>query len=472
MRSVRFDARNFYDFEKGCYFYSEDLFNQFQSSTKKIFDEKIEWPDYSLANNIQKLFWPENKEMQDLVNVITYRISHQDINFNLKELNTLVNFIRNIETYFLDHIKFLEAKNRKYFKRYLKSIRFLAAFQKFGFSQYYLYFRPFFYKSPTFEIDFKQLFINSFQHIKYPAYINPNPSIFIEYLFPFRNPNKAYINWLVKSKKNVSEYCMFYKKKIYDIIHFDRNLTKIGWNYSPIRFKSYAQDILFNPKYEPELSAIREFDLSSISEPTIYGFGTKEYETLTQIYNIHSLDAKSYLGTKNYSIINNFTELLKKKLIFPYFSLKNLDFQEKVSIILPEIKQEFNEKIIKIFSFFNVCRIYEIEGEFFIFGFPQERVFENGLLIEIWFPKCELDEFFDIFELIFHYLGIKHYIILTDLVNGKTLLKSVYGNLDFLKGYNPLLNLIWNDRDKIWMNHKLFNEKFEPIYPDLIKKGK
>ena len=30
--------------------------------------------------------------------------------------------------------------------------------------------------------------------------------------------------------------------------------------------------------------------------------------------------------------------------------------------------------------------------------------------------------------------------------------------------------LIWNDKDKIWMNHKLFNEKFEPIYPDLIPK--
>jgi len=139
---------------------------------------------------------------------------------------------------------------------------------------------------------------------------------------------------------------------------------------------------------------------------------------------------------------------------------------------LPEVKQEFNEKLIKIFSFFNVCRIYEIEGEFFIFGFPKERVFENGLLIEIRFPKCELDEFFDIFDLIFHYLGIKPYVILTDLVNGKTLLKSVYGNLNFLKEYNPLLNLIWNDQDKIWMNHKLFNEKFEPIYPDLIKKGK
>lgn len=80
-----------------------------------------------------------------------------------------------------------------------------------------------------------------------------------------------------------------------------------------------------------------------------------------------------------------------------------------------------------------------------------EKTFENGFLIDKWFPKCELDEFFNVFDLFFQYLEIKHYIILTDLVNGKNLLK-------------------WNVKDKIWMNHKLFNEKFELLYPDLIFK--
>ena len=41
-----------------------------------------------------------------------------------------------------------------------------------------------------------------------------------------------------------------------------------------------------------------------------------------------------------------------------------------------------------------------------------------------------------------------------------------------IKKYNPLKNLKWNDEDKIWMNYKLFTEKFEPIYPDLILKEK
>jgi len=406
--------------------------------------------------------------MDSLVKTVKDRISHQEIAFNLTDLEDISAFRKKMEANLMDHAKYVNIKAERFFERYINSLKFLPAFRKFGFSQYYLYFRPFYYKSPSFEIDFRLLFINSFQKIKYPASIELNQAIFSTYIFPFRTPNKSYLNWLVKSKKTVSEYCLFYKKKFYDIIHFNRNLTKEGWNYSSIRFKSYMQDILFNPTYEPELSVIREFDLSEISETEIYGPDTQEYADLIPIYNNHSIDIKSIIGTRQYSKISNITELLKKKLIFPYISLKNLDFQDKISIILPDTKQEFNEKIIKILSFFNVCRIYEIEGEFFIYGFQQERTFENGLLIEIWFPKCELDEFFDVFDLIFHYLEIKHYIILTDLVNGKSLLKSVYGNLDFLKEYNPLLNLIWNDKDKIWMNHKLFNEKFEPIYPDLI----
>ena len=37
---------------------------------------------------------------------------------------------------------------------------------------------------------------------------------------------------------------------------------------------------------------------------------------------------------------------------------------------------------------------------------------------------------------------------------------------------NPITNLKWNEKDKIWMNHKLYTEKFEKIYPDLIPQDK
>ena len=47
---------------------------------------------------------------------------------------------------------------------------------------------------------------------------------------------------------------------------------------------------------------------------------------------------------------------------------------------------------------------------------------------------------------------------------------SVFGSFDFLKEYDPLRNLIWSKRDNKWLNHKLFNENFEPQYPILIPK--
>jgi hypothetical protein len=154
--------------------------------------------------------------------------------------------------------------------------------------------------------------------------------------------------------------------------------------------------------------------------------------------------------------------------VYPYINLKNLGFQDKITLIIPNIEEELKKKILNIFNFFNICRIYEIEGDFYLHGFNDLHPFETGFMIEIWFPKCELDEFFDVFDLLFEYLEIKHYLILTDLVDGNTFLKKVHGNLKFFEQYHPLTNLKWNEKDKIWMNHKLFNEKFEPLYPDLL----
>ena len=43
----------------------------------------------------------------------------------------------------------------------------------------------------------------------------------------------------------------------------------------------------------------------------------------------------------------------------------------------------------------------------------------------------------------------------------------VFKGVDLKNNYNPLLNLKWNDFDKIYMNHKLFGENFTPQYPKL-----
>ncbi|MFX1268997.1 MAG: hypothetical protein ACFFAK_13640 [Promethearchaeota archaeon] len=454
----------FYDFENKNFFYSKDLFEQLLLFSQNILGKKMRCPKFQLDNDFQDFFWSTTQDINYLINTIQKRIYNYDIDFDSNKIIELNEFRENLSHIILNTLKIIDIKNANFFQKYVNCVNFLPLFRKFGVSQYNLYFRPFQYN----DINFKILFANSFQEIKYPACIDINQMIYSSFIYPYRTPNTSYLNWLIKSKKLVSEYCLFYKKKFYEIVQFDRNLRKAGWDYSSMRFKYYVQNVLFNPSYDPKIQSIREFDFDSINDSDVYGPESEEYNSLSQIYNRYSIDIKSYLGTKKYTTINYITDLLKKKLIFPYLSLKNLDFQDRVSIILPNVKKAFNEKIIKIFSFFNMCHIYEIEGELYIYGFEDVKPFENGFLIDIWFPKCEMDEFFKVFDLIFQYFEIKHYLILTDLIDGKHLLKSVYGNLEFLDSYNPLKNLIWNDKDKIWMNHKLFNEKFEPIYPDLL----
>ena len=467
-KSPGVELRDFYDFSRKQLYEPNNIFRQLSLYSRSVLGDRLEWSTYPSAKDVNHLFWDKEQDILRVVNDVKYRVARQQTDFNKNELTNLTEFMERIENILLNLDKFKEIKVKKFFTRYIHKIKFVPAFQRFGFSQYCLYFRPFYYASPEFEIDFKLLFLNSFQKIKYPASVEPNPLLFNEYIFPFQTPNKAYLNRLTKSKRIVAEYCLFSKTKFYEIVNFDRNITEEGWNYSSLRFKSYMQNILFDPNYHPEIQGIRTFDLNERFDTNIYGLNTDEYNFLTLIYNTRSLDIKSYLGTNKLTILNAILTLLKRKVIFPYISLKNLDFQDKVTFILPNTTQEITEKLIKIFCFFNWCHIYEIEGELFIHGFQEEKTFESGVMIKVWFPKCELDEFLTIFHQLFQYLEIEHYITLTDLVKGDILLQSIYGNLDILREYNPLKNLIWNEKDKKWMNHKLYTEKMEKLYPDLF----
>ncbi|MHA2400428.1 MAG: hypothetical protein ACXADU_16260 [Promethearchaeota archaeon] len=438
---------DFYDFENKQYFYTKDLFDQFSIYTKKILGEKtfelIQRKNNSISH--QK-FWSSNVKIDSLVSDVKKRLSYSKTTFELTLIEELLDFRRNLKTYLLNRVEFINKKSATFYQTYIKSIKVIPKFRKFGLAQYYLYFCPHDWN----EVDLKLLLLNTFQQIQYPAQLDSNQPLFLKTLFPYRTPNKSYINWLIKSKKNIREFCLFYIKKFYDITHFNRNLSKTGWHFSSSRFKIHLQNILLNKNSHPKLQSMRTFDLDSSSSAGVYGLESVEFEELDLIFNYKSIDLKSFIGTKNYPIINSINSLLRKELAFPYLNLKNLGFQDKITLILPNIKEELRIKILNVFNFFNVCRIYEIEGDFYINGFKDLQSFETGFMIEVWFPKCELDEF------------------LTDLVDGKTFLKKVYENPKFLNQYNPLTNLKWNEKDKIWINHKLFNEKFEPLYPDLL----
>ena len=457
-----FSMKSFYDFRGREFFYTKDLFEQFFFYIKEILGNELN-PINIIPLKSQKAYWSRNNEITKLVKNVNDRAIIENKKYSIDHLNKLINFNSKIQEYLQNKNKFKEITQNYFFKNYIKSIRFIPAFQNFGFSQYFLYIYP----SDMNRLDLKLLLLNTFQSIKYTACIDNSNSFLITYIMPCDRPNKSYLNRIVKSEKIIREYCLFSINKIYTIIHFDFNLNPGGWNYNPEKFKIYMQNILFNNSYNDPSIRIREFNIALKSVSSYLGPNTSEYQALTKIYGTKSFDIKSFLGTRNYNVIDAIRNLLKKKLIFPYIKLKNLNLNNKVSIILPNLKTELNSKIIKIFSYFNYEFIYEIQGEYYIQGVPKEIKFENGLMILLYLPIFKHHEFIELFDTLFEYLEIKNYLILTDIVIGKELLKVIYDNNGNLNSYNPLKYLIWNEKDKIWMNHKLFTEKFKKIYPDL-----
>ena len=459
--------KNFYDFDKKQFFYTKDLFRQIFLHTQKIFGPQLKHIPNKI-NQYQEQFWLKEKELNNLVLKANDRVRQENINFNEKSLKKLSNFNLNIIKYLTDDEQFKKLKQEFFFTNYVKSIKFIPLFENFGLGLYFLYLYPI----DMNEIDFKLLFLNTFQKIKYPSSIDSSNSLIIKYIKPYGSPNLKYLHWLARSKKIIREYCGFFINKVYKILHFNDNLSPEGWIFDKDKFKMHMQNILFNPKYNLENSIIKEFETGNKSISLFLGPESLEFESLSKIYGTQSIDIKSYLATKKVITINHIASLLKKNLIFPYLTLKNLDLHNKVYIIVPNLRKELIDTVVKVFSFFNVASIYEIKGEYFIYGFKQEIQFSTGLMIKISFPKCEISEFERLFDLLFEYLKVENYIILNDLVDGSNLVKSIYGGLEFLKSYNPLKNLEWNEHQKRWENPKVFTSKFEPIYPDLIAKDK
>ena len=453
----------FFDFDRNKFFFTKDLFEESLLYIQKILGDPLN-PLQDIKTTNQERFWSKDQNIINLVKAVDSRVSHEQPDFNFNRLNKLIEFNRSLKTILLNPEKFKNCQRANFFKNFIKSIKFIPNFQAFGLNQYFLYIRP----SNIDEIDFKHLLINTFQSIKYPTVIDDTNSFLIKYIFPYRNPNMKHLNWYLKTKLIIQEYCLFSFKKIIQIFNFNYNLNANGWNYDSNRFKIYMQNILFNPDYELDFSKIRQLNMIDPSKQNSIGSNSIFFKLLFEIYTWKAVDIKSILGTRKYSIINNITTLIAKNLIFPYISLKNLEFQDKIYIILPNVKEELNQTIIKIFNFFNYGFIYEIEGDYYIHGFAEQIRFENGLMIKIYFPQSEVDEFLKVFDLLFHYLEINNYIILTDLTSSKNFLNWIFGDLSFLDSYNPLINLKWSSKDKIWLNHKLYTEKFEKIYPDLF----
>ncbi|MFX1238193.1 MAG: hypothetical protein ACFE8P_10800, partial [Promethearchaeota archaeon] len=458
-----YSRKDFYDFEKKEFLHTRDLFEQSLIHIIKRIQKELPI-SHDKNNNLPELFWDLENDLNKLTKQVEKRISYQHDNYAIKYFKDLLNLHLDLKKILIDADRFKKIRELHFFKKYIKSIKFKPTFQKFGLSQYYLYIRPFDLK----DINFKLLLNNNFQKIKYTASIDNNQFLFIKYICPNLNPNKTYLNWITKSKKNIGEYCLFFIKKVYQIFHFDYNLSSKGWILNANRFKSYLQKILYVTNFKSQKLYVKQHNFEKLSDSTIYDINSREFQDLIQIYNWCSTDIKSILGTRTKHRINSIINLLEKELLFPYIKIKNLGIQEVIYIILPNIKEDVIDKLVKIFSFFNFGFLYEIEGTFFIKELQKDVEFENGLLIKLYFPDIELSSFYRLFDQLFQFLKVQKYIFLNDMVSGITLVKSIFGDLDFLKTYNPLLNLQYNEKDKKFSNNKLFTENFKPKYPDLI----
>jgi len=456
-----YSMKDFYDFENSKFFYTKDLFIQLYNYWEQIIGKKLPSFQEPINNNMEKILSQE-KDLDKLVKLVEGRISREQINFNIENIKKLTSFHTNLKNSLLDNEKFKQIKQEAFFKRYIHSIKFKPALNRFNLGSYYLYIRPIDLK----KADMKLLLANNFLKVKHPAFVDDAPSYFIKYVFPQENPNKAHLNYIVKSIKAISEYCLFKIVRIHQILHFDRYLDSNGWNLSERKFKAHAQKILFNPNKSDDKVGIKEFDLGSVNVSNFYSKNTKEYNDLIKFYNYKSIDLKSILGTNKQVKINPIINLLKKDLIFPLLKLKNLDLKERIYLILPNIKKELIPLILRIFNYFPVALCYEIRGEYYNYGL-EEINFESGLFIKLYLPNIDISGLQKIFNLIFNHLGVKKRLFLTDLVDSSQFIESLFGSLEFMKSYNPLNNLIWNKIDNKWTNVKLYGENFVKKYPNL-----
>ena len=203
--------------------------------------------------------------MKDLRNEVEKMFSIENIQHDKIAFDTLLKFHTNLSSILMNSNLSSEINQSSIIDRYVKSIKFIPTFQRFGLSQYFLFIHPFKYEDREWKLDWNLLLSNTFQTIKYPIRIDNSTSLLIKYIFPYRNPNLAYLNWLTKSKVIIQEYFIFYVKNLTQLFHFNSNLNEDNrWTYDADRFEIHIQNILFNPDYRRQISKIKQYNLGPL----------------------------------------------------------------------------------------------------------------------------------------------------------------------------------------------------------------
>lgn len=460
--------RKYYDFPQKKYFYARDLFPNLLLYAKKELGaiEPIEEKVSFLWSHLLS----KDISLKDF-NKITQKRIKATIEFDISTLKKLRTFAKDIDQSLTRLDGFIQIKSEPFFKNHVKSIKFLPIFSRFGFSQYHLYFYP----VDADQINFKLLLNNSFQSLKCSVGVDSAPSFLIKYIYPYKFPNMRYVNRATKTLRIIREYCMFRLVRAYFNFHSNHSFSSQGWKINPNEFEIHVQDVLFKNKWEKRLELLKECKLD-FTTTTPFGFDSEEFSKLQRIYSRKPIDLKRRLFFKNNLEFKDFSSLFSKKLVCPYVKFKNLGLHEKIRFILPNISEHTTEMLLRIFSFFNCCEAYKIEGKVYVQGLKNEIEFENGLYVKLYLPDYStgtvensnmIGTLLNVLEEAFEVLGIEHYVILENLLKPESFLDYVLGNKVDLKGYNPLLNLGWDKKNRTYVNHKLYDQQNNPVYPSL-----
>ncbi len=454
-----FTRKDFYDFISKEFLYKRSLFEEFNKYSSNLLGSMIPsstMKEFSSFSNI----WESKYKLGEFSDLINTKRYIERSSLDLSQLSQLEDFNLKIDKFLLND-EFNKMKNKKFYQNYIKRIKVLPILNKFGLDRYFLYIQPI----DANDVDYRLLLANNFQSIKITSLSPKFIGFFISYIFPRNNPKSliSYVNWMTSSKKNISEYILFTKKTELRYTNFYQNLDPHRWIGDISKFESYAYKVLFDSKYNPTKLNAKKAQLYEPGE--FLSPNSKEFRDLLQIYGKKSKNLKKFINTKLGGKIEPILKsLIRKKLIYIYPKFKNLMLHEHIKIIVPNLNKNQIEILIDIFCFFNVVKICEIKGEYYIHNSNEKQVFESGLSIKIWFPDTEISLYIDLFNKIFEILGIKHWFIITELVDGTPFLKSILHDFEYDK-FNPFKNLIWNNTEKQWKNWKLIGKNFVFNYP-------
>lgn len=462
--------RKYYDFPEEKYFYAKDLFSNLLFLAKKEFG-KIKTPLTETPSTLWPHLLSKDRSMQTLVEK-TLKRSKVKMPYDLSTFQNLKIFAKTIDQSFRRLESFNQIKNKPFFNNHVKFIKFLPVFSRFGLSQYHLYFYP----VNADQINFKLLLNNSFQSLKCSVGVGVAPSFLIKYITPYRVPNMRYVNRATKTLRNVREYCVFRFTRAYFNFHAKNHFTSEGWQINPNEFEIHAQHVLFQEKWQKPPEYLNDKNLEVVTS-TVFGPDSEEFSKLQRIYSRKPVDLKKNMFFRNDSNLKDFSYLFSKNLVHPQVKFKNLGLHEKIRFILPNISERVSEKLLRIFSFFPCCEAYKIEGKLYVQGLENEVEFDNGLYVKLYLPGQNtksggnfdsIGTILSVLEETFEVLEINHYVILDNVLKPESFLDYVFGgNVDF-NGYNPLLNLKWDKKNKLYRNHKLYDEKNKPVYPSLL----